>query len=231
MRNKWTSRKFWVTILAAIYAVAAMQGWKIPIEEVVLVDAVVMLWVLLEWVIDLVKKGEGVPVPIPIPPIPITPVPVPDIEKPEINTYIIGAKTVAEDLKRLGIKPLQADKLWRAQMLDRQYKFTDMEGWGKAIEYIYTAYEWPDWEVEEFDCDDFSKLFEALLSKDFGLNGQCRVFGTIPHPQTGEPAPHGFNIVAERDGWHLFEPNPNFPWAWAPFEIGENGYIPKEYLM
>lgn len=55
-RNKWTSRKFWLVIIAAIFTTTATLGYDIPFEEVVITDAVIGVWVLVEGIIDLVKK-------------------------------------------------------------------------------------------------------------------------------------------------------------------------------
>ena len=56
MHNKWTSRKFWLTIIALIYTVVATLGYEIPIAQVLVTDAVVAVWVLAEAFIDASKK-------------------------------------------------------------------------------------------------------------------------------------------------------------------------------
>ena len=55
-RHKWTSRKFWLAAIAMIYTAAATLGFDVPIEEVVVVDAVAGLWILIEGIIDIFKK-------------------------------------------------------------------------------------------------------------------------------------------------------------------------------
>jgi uncharacterized membrane protein len=57
MHNKWTSRKFWLTIIAMVYSVAATLGMNIPIEQVVITNAVVAVFVLAEAIVDAVKKS------------------------------------------------------------------------------------------------------------------------------------------------------------------------------
>ena len=58
MRNKWRSRKFWLTVIALVYTVAATLGFDIPITQVVVVDAVIAVWVLAEATIDAAHKVE-----------------------------------------------------------------------------------------------------------------------------------------------------------------------------
>ena len=58
MYSKWKSRKFWLTIIAMVYTVAATLGFDIPVTQVVVVDAVVAVWVLAEAAVDASHKGE-----------------------------------------------------------------------------------------------------------------------------------------------------------------------------
>jgi len=55
-RNKWTSRKFWVMVIAAIYTIAAGAGFEVPVEQIIVVDALAGVWILVEGIIDAVKK-------------------------------------------------------------------------------------------------------------------------------------------------------------------------------
>ena len=57
MTNKWKSRKFWMAIIAAIYTVAATGGYDVPIEQVIVVDAIVAVWILAEALVDSFRKG------------------------------------------------------------------------------------------------------------------------------------------------------------------------------
>ena len=50
--SKWKSRKFWLTIIAVIYSVIATLGYDVPVEQVVVTDAVVAVWVLAEAFVD-----------------------------------------------------------------------------------------------------------------------------------------------------------------------------------
>lgn len=52
MKKKWSSRKFIVAIVAAVYSVAASAGWDVPIAQIVVVDAVLGLYILVEGVVD-----------------------------------------------------------------------------------------------------------------------------------------------------------------------------------
>jgi len=56
MHNKWKSRKFWVAIVAAIYSVVATVGYDIPVDKVIVTDAILAVWILVEGIIDAVKK-------------------------------------------------------------------------------------------------------------------------------------------------------------------------------
>jgi len=58
MRNKWKSRKFWLTVIALVYTVAGTLGFDIPIMQVVVVDAVIAVWVLAEATVDAAHKGK-----------------------------------------------------------------------------------------------------------------------------------------------------------------------------
>jgi len=58
MHSKWKSRKFWLTIVALVYTVAATLGFDVPVTQVVIVDAVVAIWVLAEAAVDAAHKGK-----------------------------------------------------------------------------------------------------------------------------------------------------------------------------
>ena len=56
MSSKWKSRKFWVAIVAAIYSIVATSGWDVPIDRVILTDAILAVWILTEGIVDAVRK-------------------------------------------------------------------------------------------------------------------------------------------------------------------------------
>ena len=56
MGSKWTSRKFWLSIIALVYTVVATLGYEIPISQVLVVDAVVAVWVFAEAFVDAARK-------------------------------------------------------------------------------------------------------------------------------------------------------------------------------
>ncbi len=153
-----------------------------------------------------------------LPPIPPEPVP-PVIPKPKIKTFYIAADTISKEMKALGIN------LMYPIPLDMQYLFTDAEGWAEVVWYIYEKYEFPDWTKDKFDCDDFAKLFWSLVSFEFGLGACGFVIGTV----SGNG--HAYNIIADQDGWKLFEPNPSFPWGCQPFEVNEHQYHSSYVLI
>ena len=56
--SKWTSRKFWLTIIAVIYTVVATLGYNIPVDQVLIADAVIAVWVLAEAYVDAARKDS-----------------------------------------------------------------------------------------------------------------------------------------------------------------------------
>ena len=58
MRNKWTSRKFIAAAVAFIFTIIATAGYEMPVEEVVAVDGVLMFYILIEGIIDMIKKEK-----------------------------------------------------------------------------------------------------------------------------------------------------------------------------
>ncbi len=55
MNSKWTSRKFWIAIIASVFSGAAVIGFNIPIPEVVITDVVIAVWILAETIIDVMR--------------------------------------------------------------------------------------------------------------------------------------------------------------------------------
>lgn len=54
--NKWLSRKFLLAIVAGIYTIAATGGFDVPVEQVLVVDGIVAVWILAEAIVDAAKK-------------------------------------------------------------------------------------------------------------------------------------------------------------------------------
>lgn len=53
---KLKSRKFWVSVIAAIFTAVAMIGYDVPIKEVVVADAIAAVWVLAEALVDIARR-------------------------------------------------------------------------------------------------------------------------------------------------------------------------------
>ncbi len=56
MTNRWTSRKFWLTVIAAVGTLIATLGFDVGTLPVVAADALVAVWVLVEGIIDMTNK-------------------------------------------------------------------------------------------------------------------------------------------------------------------------------
>lgn len=57
MRNKWTSRKFWMAIGTIIVTIAVGCGYKLdPALIAILTTSESALWIIIEGIIDAVKK-------------------------------------------------------------------------------------------------------------------------------------------------------------------------------
>lgn len=53
--NKWFSRKFLTMAVAFVFTAVGMIGFDIPLEEVIVVDAIAMFYVLVEGMLDAIK--------------------------------------------------------------------------------------------------------------------------------------------------------------------------------
>lgn len=56
--NKWLSRKFLTMLVAFIFTIVSTTGYEMPVDEVALVDGILMFYVLVEGVIDMIKKPK-----------------------------------------------------------------------------------------------------------------------------------------------------------------------------
>jgi len=56
MPDKLKSRKFWIGVIAAIFSMVALLGYNIPIEQVVIVDAIMAVYILAEAFADAFRK-------------------------------------------------------------------------------------------------------------------------------------------------------------------------------
>ncbi len=59
MQSKWFSRKFIAAVVAFIFSVVGTAGYNMPVDEVAMVDGVLMLYILVEGIIDSIKVKNG----------------------------------------------------------------------------------------------------------------------------------------------------------------------------
>lgn len=56
MSSKWTSRKWWAMLIGSVYTMTATLGFDVPVEEVLITDALVSVWILAEAIVDAMRK-------------------------------------------------------------------------------------------------------------------------------------------------------------------------------
>ena len=56
MQKNWSSRKWIAMVVGVIFSMAALGGFDIPVAEVALVDAVVVVYIVAEAIIDAFKR-------------------------------------------------------------------------------------------------------------------------------------------------------------------------------
>lgn len=56
--SKWLSRKFIVAVVAFIFTIVATAGYEMPVGEVAVVDGILMFYILIEGIIDMIKKPK-----------------------------------------------------------------------------------------------------------------------------------------------------------------------------
>jgi len=55
-RNKWLSRKFIAMVVGFIFTVVSTAGYKMPVDQVAVVDAILVAYMLIEGIIDATHK-------------------------------------------------------------------------------------------------------------------------------------------------------------------------------
>ena len=163
--------------------------------------------------------------------LPDIPKPEPELVKPAVSLRTISGDNLKIELQKVGL----ANTLIDDQVLDFHYYYPKDADWNAIIEYIYTKYEFPPYERSFMDCDDFAKLFWALMSFEFRIStGFAR--GIIPLPSDPtQIGGHAFNVIMTDYGIKLFEPCPDFPWGLMPLNIvdgiGQYGYQVRRLEM
>lgn len=135
--------------------------------------------------------------------------------KPEIQRFTMPASQLSEELAELDIVTLYG-------RLDSEYYYTNHEGWGQAIDWVYVNCEMPEYFVDaegqwNLDCEDFAIWLKAMISVHFGLNCVSITIGDIARGR------HGFNMMRDEDEQICFEPNPGFGID-EPFSVKDNKY-------
>jgi len=135
---------------------------------------------------------------------------------PSFREYSMPGEVLRTKIEALGLEiPIG--------MLDSEYYYTDLEGWGKVL--FNLVFKSNLYKKDKFDCDNYALKAMALCAERYGLNTLAVAIGDIPSGR------HAFNIFLHEDGLMLWEPNEGFSWSGQPFEIGENGYIPELVLV
>lgn len=90
--------------------------------------------------------------------------------------------------------------------LDRKYYLTDWETWKKIIDLDWT--DTKDYIKEKFDCDDFSRIFQARIIETYGLNSCMTAYGKIYNKETGAFINYHYWIVilTSDDKLMVYEP-------------------------
>ena len=108
-------------------------------------------------------------------------------------------------------------------MLDYNYFYTDLEGWGTILYDLVLKSNL--YKPDKFDCEDYALKTMTLCKERYGLNSFGVAIGNTPLGR------HGFNIFYYGGGFMLFEPNDSFRFAGEAFEIGGHEYKPQLVLL
>ena len=108
-------------------------------------------------------------------------------------------------------------------MLDYNYYYTNLEGWGKVLQNL--VFNSSLYQRDKFDCENYALKAMSICAERYKLNAFGLVIGNT------ELGRHGFNIFYYGRGFLLWEPNHGFPFSGSAFEIGEYGYQPEIVLI
>ncbi len=135
---------------------------------------------------------------------------------PSFNEFQITAPALRVKLNQLGVQiPMD--------MLDWQYYFTDLEGWGKVLYNL--VFKSNLYKKDKRDCDWYAFKAKVECEERYGLNAIAFVIGDASQKR------HAFNMFYYGDGFMLWEPNEGYPFSGSAFEIGEYSYYPKMVLI
>lgn len=153
----------------------------------------------------------------------------PIIHIPSFREYKISGRDLARKYKELNIEmPFPRSDSW--------YYHSDPEGWAKIIPnlLVKSSLYCPD----RTDCDWYARKAFVMCCERYGLNTLLYTYGTMPL------GAHCWNTFWTGDCLMQFEPNEGFKdergdyhdfWGVLDgdivFDIGENGYGPKQVLI
>ena len=135
---------------------------------------------------------------------------------PSFREYEISGLELSVELQNMGLE-------YPFGMLDWNYYYTDLEGWGKIL-YDLT-FKSSLYKPDRFDCENYALKAMTLCAERYGLNTLAMVIGDTLLGR------HGFNILYTGSEFLLFEPNEGFECSGQAFPIGEFGYIPDLILI
>jgi len=135
---------------------------------------------------------------------------------PRFTEYNIRGDQLYSRIKALGFKVPMG-------ILDWQYYYTDLEGWGSVLWDL--TFNSNLYKPNRFDCDNYALQAMNECARKYGLNTLAAVVGDIPLGR------HGFNMLFYGNGFMLWEPNDGFPFSGGVFEIGDYGYQPELILV
>jgi hypothetical protein len=148
---------------------------------------------------------------------------------PSFKEYSISGGELAAIYRKLGVKmPFPRSDSW--------YYFTDAEGWAKILPDLVLKSNL--YKTDKFDCDKYARKAFITCCERYGLNTLLYTYGDMPL------GAHGFCSFWTGETIMLFEPNEGFEdergtirdlWGYLDgdiiFEIGNNGYQPKDVLI
>ena len=140
----------------------------------------------------------------------------PIVHIPTFNIYQMSGSTFKTKIEALGLTVPMG-------MLDGEYFYTDLEGWGKVL--LDLIFKSNLYKSNKFDCDNYALKAMNICAERYGLNTLGMVIGDIPEGR------HAFNIFYHGDGFMLWEPNEGFPFSGSPFDLGEYDYHPEMVLI
>ena len=56
MATKLTSRKFWLALVGVVFSAVALFGYEVDVEPVIVVDAVLGLYIVVEAIVDAFRR-------------------------------------------------------------------------------------------------------------------------------------------------------------------------------